>query len=58
VQKFTAVLSWLGSTEADQISHGELEAQITDQCRDVMNQMMQDRMDLGALPAFRSCGSL
>jgi hypothetical protein len=53
VQKFTAVLSWLGSTEADQISHGELEAQITDQCRDVMNQMMQDRMDLGALRETR-----
>src|SRR5260370_684733 len=53
VQKFTAVLSWLESTEADQISHGELETQITDRCRDVMNQMMQDRVDLGALRETR-----
>src|SRR5258707_13698924 len=52
-RKFTAVLSWLESTDADQTPHGELEAQITERCRDVMNQMMQDRMDLSALRETR-----
>lgn len=53
VQKFNAVLSWMESPEADQTPHGELEDQITERCREVKRQMMQDRMDLSALRETR-----
>jgi hypothetical protein len=52
-ERFEAMISWLDGPQAQELTHGELEARLQTEGRELLRQLTQDHLDLRAAQETR-----